>query len=94
MPQGLEVYNANGSLRNGITTNLGRVLGQQTVGGTGSLAWPYPTISGNRFVHCVSQKTPGPNVISTAWAYLHPNGNVYYGQGDDVSPIILLFMTF
>lgn len=93
MPQGLEVYNASGALVNGLTTSLGRVLGQQTVGGAGSLAWPYPGVTGNRFVHAVSQVTPGPGVISTAFAYYN-NGTVYYGQGDDLAPIILLFMIF
>lgn len=94
MTQGLEVYNADGTLRNGITTSLGRVLGQQTVSGTGSLTWPYTGVTGNRFVHVVSQVTPGPGVISAAWAYIHTNGTVYYGQADDAAPIILLFMVF
>lgn len=92
MPQGLEVFNANGSTRIGITTKLCRVLGSVNVSGKGSMAFPY-SVQGTKSVSLVSNQPLTDNFTTPAWAYLDGN-TVYYDQTDDRQPITLLFMAW
>lgn len=97
MPNGLQVFNADATLRNDISDNLTRVLGSTTVtAATGRIAWPYPDIAATRrLVTTVSNRPVDANFVTTAHAYYDAAaGNVYYDQGDDLARITILFMTY
>lgn len=93
---GLEVNNADGTLRNGVTDKLSRIVGTMTVGGNGPLTmnWPYPNIPGNRAVYAVSNLAPQDNVFSNAYAIMDANGVITYGQEGDRRPITLIFFVY
>jgi hypothetical protein len=97
MPQGLQVFNPDATLRNDISDNLTRVLGSIKAPSTfGRVAWPYPAIvASRRMVTTVSNVPSAPNDVTTAYAFYDAAaGNVYYNQGDDKAPIDILFMTY
>lgn len=94
---GLEVFNADGTVRNSVTDNLTRVLGAVNVSGwAGRVAWPYPDIANDRrLVTTVSNRPVVESEVSNAWAYYNRStGMVEYSQGEDLVAITLLFMTF
>lgn len=99
MPSGMQIFGADGSLQVDTGTRLSRVIGSMEVNPpifqTLTMAWPYPSIPGDRLVLTVSKNTPNPNENSFAFAYYNPaNGLVYYHKGEDTGPITLLFMVY
>lgn len=93
---GLEVYNSDGTLRNGVTDKLSRIVGTANVSGrNGVMAWPYPAVVGKRAVYAVSNLAPQNNVFSNAYAMLSADGNtITYGVEGDRSPMTLIFMVY
>lgn len=101
MPEGLEVLNEDGTVRNSITTFFGKILGQQNVS-TGLLVvatmnWPYPDVPVNqRVVYCISNRSWVDNQNSTAWALFTDatRSVIQYSQDIDRAAITLLFMQY
>lgn len=101
MPEGLEVLNEDGTVRNSVTEFFGKILGQQDVS-TGLaqvayMAWPYPDVpASQRLVYCISNRSWVDNQNSTAWAIFSDasRNNIQYSQDMDRAAITLLFMQF
>lgn len=100
MPQGLEVFNPDGTFRSSVSDNLTRVLGSTTVSTPGTqsytMAWPFPAVPPNkRFCTTVSNRPVAPSEVSNAYAfYERATGLVRYSQGEDLAPITILFMSY
>lgn len=97
MPQGFEVCNEDGSVRNSVTTFFGKILGQQELFGSGTLAWPYPAVpAGNRAIYCMSNLVYAENQISIAYALFTDAARttISYSQDMDRAAITLMFFEF
>jgi hypothetical protein len=101
MPEGFEVLNENGTIRNSYTSFFGKILGQQTLGTAllevKYLAWPYPDVpSAQRAVFCVSNRTWVDNQNSTAYAVFTDatRGTIMYSQDMDRLPITVIFAQY
>lgn len=93
---GFEVFNDDGSLRNGITDFLGRILGTARVTGRGGvMSWPYPGVIGRRCVYAISNTPPQDNVFSYAYAKLRAdNVTIDYGLEGDRAAMTIMFMVY
>lgn len=95
---GLEVYNANGTIKNTITDSMGRILGTRDISGEGTMDWPYPNVTGKRVVAVCSNRSQGDGYFSYAYAYIHEsgllNGKISYSIGLDRLPMTLIFMVY
>lgn len=103
MPQGLEVYNADGTIRNSVTDYFGKILGQvnastpnQTGGAWATMPWPYPEIPADkRVVYCYSNGAYTDVQFSYSYAFFQDDTNttIYYSQDCDRFPITIVFMS-
>lgn len=94
MAAGLEVFNADGSTRTTVTTQMTRVVGSRSVSGSGSFAWPYPEVAGRRAVLTASNSPLRLGLISTACAQIAADGRVTYNQGEDVGAFTIVFLVY
>lgn len=100
MPEGLEVLNEDGTVRNSVTTFFGKILGQQNVSsgiGEAYMAWPYPEVpASQRAVYCISNRSWVDNQNSVAWATFTDasRNTISYSQDMDRAAITLMFMQY
>lgn len=101
MPEGFEVFNEDGTVRNSNTDYFGKVLGQMDVSTpiatAQSMAWPYPDVPANqRGVYCISNRGYRDNQISLCWATFTDSTRqtIEYSQDMDRMPITLMFMQY
>lgn len=101
MPEGFEVLNEDGSIRNSYTSFFGKVLGQQSLATALSevkyMTWPYPDVpSTQRALFCVSNMTWIDSQNSTAYAVFTDaaRNTIMYSQDMDRLPITVIFVQY
>lgn len=98
MPEGFEVYNEDGSVRNTMTNFFGKVLGQANFSGfREETTWPYPEVpAANRAIYCFSNAPFADRQICISYAVFADEAKniIYYSQDMDKAPITIVFMQY